>query len=236
MAGTRRVGLTRERILRVALALVDEGGLGALSMRRLGAELGVDPMAVYRHLPHKRAIVLSLAEAVFAALPVPDPARPWEQRLRAWAGAYRALARAHPRLVLEVVGDPEAVGVAAVHANEPLYAALEDAALPPPEIVRCAGVVVDFLNGAVLAEAAAAIGAGGGAATPTGPVHPVAAPTGGGPGPAEDPVRAELARRPPGQFPVQRRVLARSADDGGDSFATGLDLIIAGIVARVPAR
>ena len=47
--------LTRERILDAALRLVDEQGMAALSMRRLAAELGVDPMALYHHLPGKAA-------------------------------------------------------------------------------------------------------------------------------------------------------------------------------------
>jgi hypothetical protein len=47
-----------------------------------------------------------------------------------------------------------------------------------------------------------------------------------------DPIRAELARRPAGQFPAQRRVLAAASGDGSGSFALGLDVLIAGIAAR----
>jgi TetR/AcrR family transcriptional regulator, tetracycline repressor protein len=206
------VPLTRERILAVALRLVDEGGLAALSMRRLGAELGVDPMAVYRHLANKRAIVLALTEAVFATLPAPDPRLRWERRVRAWADAYRQLARRHPRLVLDIVGDPHAVAVAAVHANEPLYSAFLDAGLTPDDTARCTGILVDFVNGFVLAEAAA-----------------------DGRGSVAEPIRAELARRPAEQFPAQRRVLAEATADGS-GFALGLDVLIAGIAARTRRR
>ena len=74
MAGGRRgVGrprageepLTRGRILGAALRLVDGEGMGALSMRRLGAELGVDPMSIYHHLPGKEAVVSGLVGMVF---------------------------------------------------------------------------------------------------------------------------------------------------------------------------
>jgi hypothetical protein len=55
-----------------------------------------------------------------------------------WANAYRALALAHPNLVLRVVADPAAVAVAAVHVNESLYAALDASGLPPRTVVRAA--------------------------------------------------------------------------------------------------
>lgn len=51
-------GLTVERICAAALAIIDEEGLPALNMRRLGASLGVDAMALYRHLPNKQAILV----------------------------------------------------------------------------------------------------------------------------------------------------------------------------------
>ena len=56
-ARTRREPLTRERVLTAALEIVDREGLARLSMRRLGAELGVDPMAVYYHIPNKAALL-----------------------------------------------------------------------------------------------------------------------------------------------------------------------------------
>ena len=64
-AGRPRTGeepLTRERILSTALSMVDEEGIEALSMRRLARELGVDPMAIYHHLPNKRALLSGLIE------------------------------------------------------------------------------------------------------------------------------------------------------------------------------
>ncbi|HET6450954.1 MAG TPA: TetR family transcriptional regulator, partial [Spirochaetia bacterium] len=58
--------LTRQRIVAAALQIVDAEGLAALSMRRLGASLGVDPMAVYYHLPNKAALYDAIVEAVMA--------------------------------------------------------------------------------------------------------------------------------------------------------------------------
>jgi TetR/AcrR family tetracycline transcriptional repressor len=64
----RREPLTRERVLTTALAIVDQDGLSKLSMRRLGAELGVDPMAVYYHVPSKAALLDGLVDAVILEL------------------------------------------------------------------------------------------------------------------------------------------------------------------------
>ena len=59
-ATTRRVPLTRERVLAAALRLVDDEGLDALTRRRLGQELGRDAMALYRHAPDRAALLEEL--------------------------------------------------------------------------------------------------------------------------------------------------------------------------------
>jgi TetR/AcrR family tetracycline transcriptional repressor len=146
-----REPLTPERIDAAALALVDEGGMAALSMRKLGAALGVDPMAIYHHVPNKQELFHRLVRRVFAAMPAPDPTGAWDDRVRAWAHAYRMVVAAHPALVLTVVTDQAAVAVAAAAATEELHAALASAGLDDAEVDLCADVVVDHANGAVLA-------------------------------------------------------------------------------------
>lgn len=92
-----RPGLTRERVLAEALRLVDEEGLDALTMRALGARLGVEGMAVYNHVPGKRALHEGIAELVWAELErsvEPDP--DWKRSIRAFADGVRQLARDHP--------------------------------------------------------------------------------------------------------------------------------------------
>src|SRR4051794_35847891 len=60
--------LNRERVLTAALVLVDREGLSALSMRRLGAELGVEAMALYRYAASKDALLDGLVEALYLEL------------------------------------------------------------------------------------------------------------------------------------------------------------------------
>src|SRR5260221_11987060 len=74
-----RAPLTRSRIAEAALAIVDRDGLDALSMRRLGAELGVEGMAIYRHFPNKAAVLAGVVDALLSELVIPPPSRvPWQ--------------------------------------------------------------------------------------------------------------------------------------------------------------
>jgi AcrR family transcriptional regulator len=151
--------LSRRRILEAALRLVDEEGMGALSMRRLGAELGVNPMSIYHHLPGKDAVISGLVELVFSGMRVryPDGAS-WQDRVRAWAETYRGLVRSHPNLVLELVSNAAAVTEAVLLVNEPLYEALDESGLPPAEVVVGADSVGDFIHGFAIAEGAQPLG------------------------------------------------------------------------------
>ncbi|MCU7727076.1 TetR/AcrR family transcriptional regulator C-terminal domain-containing protein [Actinoplanes sp. KI2] len=76
--------MSRERALTAAVALVDAEGLKALTMRRLAAELGVEAMSLYYHLPGKQGLLDGLAESVIGeiAAAVGDDEREWRDRLR----------------------------------------------------------------------------------------------------------------------------------------------------------
>ncbi|MFC8830848.1 TetR/AcrR family transcriptional regulator C-terminal domain-containing protein [Streptomyces sp. NPDC057137] len=74
-------GLSRERVVRAAIALADAEGLGALSMRRVATEFGTSTMALYRHVPSKGELVILMSEAVFGGAPSgPEPVG-WRARL-----------------------------------------------------------------------------------------------------------------------------------------------------------
>src|SRR2546427_10692734 len=92
----RRTTLSLERIAAAAVALIDGDGLDALSMRRLGAELGVDAMSLYRHFPSKAALLQAVVARLFAELPLPAPTAARRQdAFRALARPYRALPTPH---------------------------------------------------------------------------------------------------------------------------------------------
>lgn len=107
--------LSREYIAAVALALVDDIGQDKFSMRKLGAELGVDPMAVYRYFTDREALFDGIAETLFLELEAES--LPWQAPWREFAEQYarrlRATLLAHPHAVTifatRPVRSPEAV-------------------------------------------------------------------------------------------------------------------------------
>lgn len=92
----RRVTLNRDRVLRVAVALADEGGIGSLSMRKLADELGVVPMALYKHVSDKEALLDGMVDLVVGEIDPPETGVPWRKAVRQRIlTARRALLR-HP--------------------------------------------------------------------------------------------------------------------------------------------
>jgi AcrR family transcriptional regulator len=145
--------LSRERICREALALVDEEGLDALSMRRLGARLGVEAMSLYRHVRDKRDLLDALHAAVIGDL---QPAGEvggecWRQLLGGLARALRNTLLLHPNVVVlfatRPVSAPEAVGTLEI-----VWAALEHAGFSPDDARRAVVVVGLHTIGHVLGE------------------------------------------------------------------------------------
>lgn len=91
-----RPPLTRERILRAALALADAQGLAALSMRKVAAELSVEAMSLYNHVANKEAIIAGITDLVAGEITLPTPDFDWQGEMRARSrSAHRVLLR-HP--------------------------------------------------------------------------------------------------------------------------------------------
>jgi AcrR family transcriptional regulator len=92
----RRPPLTRERVLLTAVELADAGGIDAVSMRKLGQRLGVEAMALYRHVRDKEDLLDGLADIVLREIQ-PTPADPdWRAALRDQVLAARAVMVRHP--------------------------------------------------------------------------------------------------------------------------------------------
>ncbi|AKS34334.1 MULTISPECIES: TetR/AcrR family transcriptional regulator [Mycolicibacterium] len=91
--------ITRAAVLACALEIIDRDGVDGLSMRRLGEAVGRDPMALYRHVPNKAAVLDGVVEMVFAQLSLDTTTPDWAAALRKLAHEFRDLARAHPNVV-----------------------------------------------------------------------------------------------------------------------------------------
>lgn len=93
---TDRLPLSRERVVEAALALVDQGGIEALSMRAVAAELGVEAMSLYRHVADREDLVLALSDRVLSEVELPPPGTPWRDAMRARARSTREVFLRHP--------------------------------------------------------------------------------------------------------------------------------------------
>ncbi|WP_051476777.1 TetR/AcrR family transcriptional regulator C-terminal domain-containing protein [Arthrobacter sp. Br18] len=94
--GDRRVRLNRDCVLQAAVALADEIGIDALSMRRLAQELQVAPMALYKHVSNKEELLDGMVEAIVAEITPPEAGAGWREAVRLRVlSARHALAR-HP--------------------------------------------------------------------------------------------------------------------------------------------
>ncbi len=90
-----RTPLTKARVLQAAVDLADREGLGALTMRRLGAELGVEAMSLYKHVANKEAILDGIVELVIGEIEVPTDGTDWKQAMRHRAVSARQVLSRH---------------------------------------------------------------------------------------------------------------------------------------------
>jgi len=92
----RRVPLSRERILSTAVALADQGGIESASMRKIAQELGVVPMALYKHVSNKDELLDGMVDVVVGEIDPPANDVGWKMAVRQRIlSARRALLR-HP--------------------------------------------------------------------------------------------------------------------------------------------
>jgi TetR/AcrR family tetracycline transcriptional repressor len=206
----RGTSLTRERIVRSALEIVDRDGLRALSMRRLGAELGVDPMAAYYHVPNKEALLDAIVEAVMAEIDLgaDDPAASTEERIMYAACAYRDVMLAHVNALPIVLSRGPST----------------------PEAMRPVELLIGILRDAGLPLAQAMAGMNAIAATVRGTVAMVADNSG------ERPAHEHLAVRdeqfPAEEFPHLREAALCSTDFLGSDFEFGIRALARGLLAE----
>jgi AcrR family transcriptional regulator len=205
--------LTRELIVATALALVDREGPGALSMRRLGAELDADPMAVYYHLPNKNALLDAIVEAVMAEIDLEDDrSAPLEERIVCAAISYRDAMLAHMgALPIVLTRSPST-----------------------PAAMRPVEVLLSLLAEAGLSTARAMAGMNAIAATVRGLVG-MAVDCGDGP-PTTQQLAELAASYPEDEFPHLRSAEVCPEDFLGVDFEFGIRALVRGLIASAQAE
>jgi AcrR family transcriptional regulator len=91
-----RLPLSRDRILRAALELADEGGIESLTMRKLGQTLGFEAMSLYNHVANKDDVLDGILDLVLGESEPPSPAGDWDEAIRTSAVSVHDALRRHP--------------------------------------------------------------------------------------------------------------------------------------------
>jgi AcrR family transcriptional regulator len=88
--------LTQQRITTAAIALLDQSGVGALTMRRLGGKLGVEAMSLYKHVANKDQLLADVVEHIISEIRVPDAHENWRKAIHDRAQSAREVLTRHP--------------------------------------------------------------------------------------------------------------------------------------------
>jgi AcrR family transcriptional regulator len=148
----RAAQISREAVLAAALRLADEHGLEAVTMHAVAERLRVTPMALYRHVDDKNALLDGLVELLLTERSLPRGGR-WDERLVALADAIRDTARRHPAVFPLLLTRP-AVTPAARVVRDAVQSALREGGLPETEVARAERLVSTAVLGFAASEAA----------------------------------------------------------------------------------
>jgi TetR/AcrR family transcriptional regulator, tetracycline repressor protein len=207
-------GLSREQVVTAALELVDRDGATGLTMRGLGRELGVDPMAIYHWVPNKPALLDAIVEAVWSELELPARRGPWPSQLRRLAVEVRAVLIRHPH-ALPILATRQGVSAPALDALEQGIAILRGAGLAPEEALPLVAAAFHLIVGNALALAGVAPDAGDG-----GPPQP------------DDALLGAVTERTPNLGAA----LEADIPDLKQSFHAGLDALLQGAQRMLASR
>jgi AcrR family transcriptional regulator len=206
-----RTPLTRDRVLRAAVAFADAGGIGSLSMRKLGEVLGVEAMSLYNHVANKDELLDGMIDLVFAEIDLPPAGAPWKTAMRARAvSARQALAR--HRWAIGLMESRTAPGPATLRHHDAVIGSLREAGFSVELAAHAFSLLDSYTYGFALQEASLPFDT------------------------AEQ--TAELAEAIMAQFPADRyRHLAeltvthvlQPGYDYGNEYDFGLDLILDGL-------
>jgi len=145
-----RPPLSKDRILRAAIDVADQEGLGALTMRRLGAELGVEAMSLYKHVANKEAILDGVVELLVGEIEVPDHTA-WRDALRRRAESTREVLGAHSWAIglLESRGS---MGPATMRSLDAMLGILRSAGFSIDDAVHGLWLLDSYVYGHVIQE------------------------------------------------------------------------------------
>jgi AcrR family transcriptional regulator len=148
-AAEPRVRLSRERVLRAAIGLADEGGIESLTMRKLGEQLGVEAMSLYKHVANKDDLLDGMIDAVFSEIELPPG--DWRPAMRQRAISIRRLMACHPWAV-GLMESRRAPGPATLRHHDAVLGALRKAGFSIELAAHAFSVLDSYIYGFALQE------------------------------------------------------------------------------------
>jgi AcrR family transcriptional regulator len=212
-----RAPLTRQRVLRAAVALADRGGVAALSMRKLAQQLGVEAMSLYHHVANKDDILDGIVDVVFGEIELPTGEAGWEAAMRRRAVSTREALRRHP-WATGLMESRRTPGPANIRHHDAVLGVLRNAGFPVELAAHAYSLLDSYIYGFALQEASL-------------PFHT----------PEET---AEVAQEIMSEFPadeyphlaeIATEHVLQPGYDYGDEFRYGLDLILDGLAGALAA-
>lgn len=147
----RRPALTPDRVVAAAVRVADRGGLGAVSMRNVGRELGVEAMSLYHHIAGKESLLDGLANWVVARIELPALDDPWRPAMRDRAASARSELAQHP-WALGLLESRRAPGPALLAHHDRVLGCLRTNGFPVELAAHAFSVIDAYVYGFVLTE------------------------------------------------------------------------------------
>jgi AcrR family transcriptional regulator len=208
-----REPLTRERVVTAALKVMDKEGLEAVSMRRVGRELGVEAMSLYNHVRDKEDLLDGITERIMSEFRMPQDTSDWLEAGRQTVREWRRLLKAHPQVIQVFAERHKPVdSVSSLRPMEFALACLRGVGLSPEEAGEAFHAIGGYIFGFVLMETREMFGGPSSAMTP-------------------EELRAAI---PADQLPnVAECFPAICMVNPDEQFEFGLDLLLRGLQARL---
>jgi AcrR family transcriptional regulator len=147
----RQQRLSRDEIVRAAIAVADAEGPDAISMRRIGRELRAGTMSLYYHVGSKEDLVDAMLEAMETEINVPDPSGDWRADLRAFAHSQRTALQRHP-WIMDFIGHRPPSGPNDARQFERMLALIDQTGLDAIATIRVLMTLASYVMGAVVRE------------------------------------------------------------------------------------
>ncbi|MFD4602834.1 TetR/AcrR family transcriptional regulator C-terminal domain-containing protein [Streptomyces sp. NPDC058464] len=206
-----REPLTRQRVLDAAVEIADAGGLGTLSMRKLGEAVGVEAMSLYNHVAHKEDLLDGMVDLVFGEVDLPAPGDDWRPAMRQRAFSMRHALSRH-RWAIGLMESRSTPGPATLRHHEAVLGCLRQGGFSLALTAHAVSVLDSYIYGFAQQEKTLPFD------TPEQTAE-LAESIMGGFGEGEYPYLTEIATA----------YVMRPGYAYGDEFAFGLDLILDGL-------